>query len=156
MRRSDRQVTDTQGIIAIIEKCKVMRLAMSADNMPYIVPLNFGYTFADNTFEFYFHCANEGKKLDILRANSNVCFEMDCEHKLTGSGSPCSYGYNYQSIIGSGKAEIVADTAQKKRLLQVLMKHQTGLDFQFDDTQANSVTVCKIICTDITAKARQI
>ena len=58
------------------------RIAMIDNAQAYIVPMNFGYDFQGETLSLYFHCANEGRKIDILRVSKDVCFEMDCAHKL--------------------------------------------------------------------------
>ena len=39
MRRKDREITDDNKIVEIIDKCKVMRIAMSVNDEPYIVPV---------------------------------------------------------------------------------------------------------------------
>lgn len=154
MRRNDRAITDVVEILSILNDCKVLRLAMVDENVPYIVPLNFGYTYENSVLEFYFHCANEGKKLDIIRNNPNVCFEMDCSHELTTAPQACGYGYNFRSVIGNGRAEIVDDINEKKLALSKLMKHQSGKDFEFSDSEANTVTVFKVVTGSFTAKAR--
>ena len=58
MRRKDREITDKQAIYDIIKKCDVCRIAFFDETFPYIVPLNFGVTFENDTFSFYFHGAN--------------------------------------------------------------------------------------------------
>lgn len=157
MRRNDREISDFADIIAIIEQCKVMRLAMSDENMPYVVPLNFGY-FADEDgkIEFCFHCANVGKKLDILRKNPSVCLEMDCEHQLTTGEIACHYGYNFKSVIAAGTVHIVEEADEKRRCLEALMKHQTGKDFTITEEQTTWVTVGIVSVSEITGKERNI
>lgn len=154
MRRKDREITNIESIINIIESCKVFRVAMSVQDMPYIVPLNFGYSYKNDIFEFYFHSAMEGKKLDIIKINPLVCFEMDCNHELTRAELVCSYGYNYKSIIGNGKVQIVDNIEEKILYLKNLMKHQTGNEFEFTNQQVTNVAVCKITVTEISAKKR--
>lgn len=156
MIRKDREIVDPNLICKIIDNCKVFRLGLSVENIPYIVPLNFGYVYKENNFEFCFHCANKGKKLDMIQKNKNVCFEMDCDHELTPEELACDYGYNFQSVMGTGLVEIVEDKDSKKDLLSVLMKHQTNKFFTFTDEQVSSVTVCKIKVSSITAKKRQV
>jgi len=73
MKRSEREIKDRKEIEAIIERADVCRLGLSDDNMPYIIPMNFGYK--DN--RLYFHCAKKGKKIDIIKRNNSTCFEMD-------------------------------------------------------------------------------
>ncbi|HAH61874.1 MAG TPA: hypothetical protein DCL73_07230 [Treponema sp.] len=154
MRRTDREITDGATIRAILDSCKVFRLAMSAENVPYVVPLNYGYVFENGKYTVYFHCAQEGKKLDILRANNTVCFEMDTDHELTTAESACGYGYNYSSIIGNGIVKILDDAEDKKNGLKILMKHQTGKDFDFTDEQVAHVAVCRIDAAELTGKQR--
>lgn len=66
MRRKDREITDFNEIMNIINKCDVCRLALFDEDYPYIVPLNFGVDKEDDQLYLYFHCANQGKKLDLL------------------------------------------------------------------------------------------
>lgn len=156
MRRQDREIKDIKNICDIIDQCKVFRVATSVDDIPYIIPLNFGYTYNKEIFEFYFHCANEGKKLEMFKKNNRICFEMDLNHKLTVSETACGYGYNYTSIIGTGYVELVADLDDKIKILSHLMKHQTAKDFTFTKEQASAVTVCKINVLEISAKERML
>lgn len=76
MRRSDREITDLGEILSIINDCKVIHLAMVDDGEPYLLPLNFGYACEGGAFSFFCHSAREGRKLDILRKNPTVAFEM--------------------------------------------------------------------------------
>lgn len=156
MRRKDREITDIKRIIEIIDNCKVFRVAMVDEGMPYVVPLNFGYDYKDGSFEFYFHCAGEGRKLDIISKSSRVCFEMDCNHELTKAYDACGYSYNFSSVIGEGNAVIVENIEEKKRMLTVFMKHQTGKNFIFSDNEARSVTMCKIKVSGLCAKERKV
>ena len=90
MRRSDREITDLDEILSIINDCKVIHLAMVDDGEPYLLPLNFGYTCEGGAFSFFCHSAREGRKLDILRKNPTVAFEMDCRGGSTSTMSPAS------------------------------------------------------------------
>ena len=60
MRRKDREITDFNEILAIMEKCDVCRIALNDDGFPYVVPLNFGMDVRDGQVYLYFHCAMEG------------------------------------------------------------------------------------------------
>lgn len=82
MRRSDREIKDFDEIIEVINKCDVCRLAINDGDYPYIVPMNFGLNIEDGKVVLYFHCASEGKKLELLRKNNKVAFEMDCGHEF--------------------------------------------------------------------------
>ena len=74
MRRKDREVTNIIEILQIIEKAKVLHLALFDADYPYIVPLHYGYEYKEGILIFYMHCAKEGHKLDI-----QCCFrEKNC------------------------------------------------------------------------------
>ena len=68
MRRRDREITDRNEIIRLIDVSKVCRLGLSDDGMPYIVPMLYGYAEEDGQIVFYFHGARKGRKMDIIAA----------------------------------------------------------------------------------------
>ena len=118
----------------------------------YIVPLNFGYQYENGCLTLYFHSAKSGRKINALEKNSAVAFEMDCGHRLMEADEPCRYSYSFASVIGNGTASLVWDGEEKKRALSLLMKHQTGRDFVFDNRMADAVTVFKISVSTFSAK----
>ncbi|MDR3248277.1 MAG: pyridoxamine 5'-phosphate oxidase family protein [Treponema sp.] len=158
MRRSDREVTDIDEKLGIISRCKVCRLAMIDQTVepsePYIVPLNFGYEYADGVLFLYFHGAGEGRKVNILSIGGRVCFEMDGAHKLIVGPQDCSYSFAYESVIGKGPVEFIDDPAGKARGLALLMRHQTGEDreFSFDDAALSKTTVFRVRAEEWSAK----
>ena len=81
MRRQDRELTDPADLLYVLEKADVCHLALSDNNVPYLVTMNFGLKHDQNLI-LYFHCAREGKKIDILKRNSLVCFGADIDHEL--------------------------------------------------------------------------
>ena len=95
MRRKDREITGRENIEPILQACKVCRVAMTGtDGWPYVIPMNFGYTWDEDGLTLYFHGGVKGKKIDSLRADPRVCFELDCEEGLTGEGDlACRYSY---------------------------------------------------------------
>ena len=127
MRRKDREVNEINELLPIIDQCKTCRIAMQDNAGIYIVPLNFGYIYENNQLVLYFHSAKEGRKIYTLKENSNVCFEMDCEHRLITGDTACKYSYSFKSIIGNGTAVFIDDAEEKKSALSILMKHQTGI-----------------------------
>lgn len=152
MRRKDREITEISKMLKVLDKCMVCRVAMQDNDGLYIVPLNFGYSFENNELVLYFHSAKEGRKISALMENNNVSFEMDCEHSLITAETACGYGYSFKSIIGNGKAEFIEEAEDKKKALSILMKHQTGQDFTFDEKMASTVAVFKITAHSFTGK----
>jgi len=147
------EITDTADILAVIERCDVFRLALALDNHPYIVPMNFGYEYTDGRLTLYCHCAKEGKKLDIIRANPNVCFEMDSNHKLITGKNACDYTMNYESVIGFGQVSLCDDISAKEHALHLLMqKYSPDKHFSFTRMQLDSVVVLKLLVDSFTGK----
>ena len=153
MRRSDREVKDKSEIIEIIKKCGVCRLAFSDSNIPYIVPMNFGFEYTYETLTLYFHGAKEGKKHDIISKNPIVCFEMDCSHKLIKAEEACDYTMEYESVIGIGRIKYCTENTEKLHALKHLMSQYTKTgDFTFPDHVLDSVTIFKLEVSEFTGK----
>lgn len=154
MRRSDRQVTDPGQITEMLQSCMVMRVALQDGEGLYIVPVNYGFEHRDGRLVLYFHGAYEGRKAEALRRPIPVVFEMDGGMELVEAQQACAYGCRYFSVMGNGTARTVTDVAEKKRGLAILMKHQTGRDFEFTDVMAQSTAVFAIDVDGLSAKRR--
>jgi len=154
MTRRERQVVDIDEITKILDKSKVLHLGMVDGDEPYIVPMNYGYTMEDGKLTLYLHGAKRGRKLDLIRANPKVFFEMCCDIVPFEGDVACRYGITYASLMGRGIAEIVEDVEEKKFALSALMKTQTGKDFEFEDKMTTIVSIIKITALEYTAKHR--
>ncbi len=152
--KREREVTDMEEIISILDKAKVLHLGLVDGDEPYVVPMNYGYTMEDGKMTVYLHGALQGRKLDVMRVNPKVFFELDCDIVPFEGKTACNYGITYASVMGRGKAVIVEDTEEKIKGLQVLMKTQTGRDFDITDKMAGIVSVIRIDVSDFTAKKR--
>ena len=154
LTKRERQVTDPEQILHILDTAKVLHLGLAVDSEPYVVPMNYGYTMEDGRLTLYLHSAVKGRKLDMIRKNPNVFFEMDCDRMPFEGRVPCQYGLVYSSIMGRGTATLVEDVEEKKRAMTILMKTQTGKDFSFEDRLVSIVTVIRIDAAEYTAKHR--
>ena len=156
MTKRERQITEPRQIQSILDTAKVLHLGLAVDNEPYVVPMNYGYTMEDGKLIIYLHSALQGKKLDMIRANPRVFFEMDCDLAPFEGKVACQYGLAYSSIMGRGTARIVEDVEEKKQAMSILMKTQTGKDFTFEDRLVSIVAVIRIDVAEYTAKHRPI
>ena len=154
MTKRERQVTDPQQIKEILDTAQVVHLGLCVNNEPYVVPMNYGYTMEEGKLTLYLHSAVRGKKLDMIRSNPKVFFEMDCDRKPFEGNLPCQYGLSYSSLMGRGTASIVEDVEEKKKAMSILMKTQTDKDFSFEDRLVSIVTVIRIDVAEYTAKHR--
>lgn len=152
MRRKDKEITNKTEIETIIKKAPVCRIAICDNGIPYVVPVCFGY----DGNRLYFHSAHEGWKIDILKRNNNVCFEMDIDHNLVKSGNPCSWSMEYSSVIGSGKAFFVEDPEEKRKALGIIVEHYSGKSYGFSDEAVSDVTVIKIEIEKISGKKSRV
>jgi nitroimidazol reductase NimA-like FMN-containing flavoprotein (pyridoxamine 5'-phosphate oxidase superfamily) len=154
MRRKDREVSNIDEIKSIIEKCKVCHLAMVDKGSPYVIPLNFGYSVDENLLTLFFHSAKTGRKIEILKANNTVCFEMVCEGKLGHIENPCNSGYFFESVHGFGQVEFIENVNEKCEALTLIVKHQTNQNFVFTEGQVNSVCIYKVSTKDFIGKKK--
>lgn len=118
MRRLDKKITDQQILDEILNKSRVVRLAFSIDDIPHIVPVNFGY----DENKLYIHSATEGNKIEMISKNNLVCFEMELHDEIIEAKKSCGWTTKYRSIIGWGKMEIVRDRPGKVKGLDIIMK----------------------------------
>ena len=154
MTKRERQITDENQIKAILDTAGVLHLGLSVNDEPYVVPMNYSYTMENGKLVLYLHSALRGKKLDMLRANPRVFFEMDCDRVPFEGKLPCQYGLAYSSVMGRGTARIVEDVEEKKQAMTILMKTQTQKDFTFEDRLVSIVAVIRIDVAEYTAKHR--
>ena len=153
MRRKDREITDPSQIIDILQKADVCRIAMCDANVPYVVTMNFGL--GTNGFSpLYFHSASEGKKIDILRRNNLVCFQVDVEHEFFLHSVSCGCSMRYRSVVGTGKMTFVTDLPEKLAALQAIMTHYTNKsEHVFKDELVERTTILRLDVEEISAKA---
>lgn len=154
MRRHDREL-DFSAVISLLDRCRIVRIAMIDGAEPYIVPLNYGYECSNSKITLYCHSAKEGRKLDVMRNAPLVGFEMDTDYQLQTHDVACKFSNLFSSIIGTGRVEFLAGEA-KKHGLSVLMKHLSGRDFAFTDQELSSVEMFAIHVESISGKAKTI
>ena len=148
MRRSEREIKDLEGIEAIIRKASVCRLGLAADNRPYVVPLCFGYR--DRTV--YVHSAPEGRKVELVRKNPQVCVEFDVDQEVLPAREPCAWGLRYRSVIAFGKASVVEDLAEKRRAFDLIMEHYGGAPSVYPERTVEHILIIKIELEQMTGK----
>ena len=156
MTKREFQITDQTEIRRILGAAKVLHLGMAVNNEPYVVPMNYGHTLEDGKLVLYLHSAVRGRKLDMLRQNPNVFFELNTDLEPFEGKVPCQYGLAYSSVMGRGVATIVEDVEEKKQAMTLLMKTQTGKDFSFEDRLVSIVAVVRIDVTEYSAKHRPV
>ena len=149
MRLKEREISCSDELEDILRRGTVCRLGLCRDNVPYVVPMCYGYS--DGCL--YFHSAGEGLKLDYIRSNRQVCFEIETDVSVKQAEDACRWGMNYRSVIGYGNLEELSGTAGKLEAMNVLMKHYSGTDnWSIPEQLIDNVLILKLRITEITGK----
>jgi uncharacterized protein len=151
MRRKEKEIIDAAEIDRVIMEAEVCRLGFASGGEPYIVPMNFGYDHGNR--RLYFHSAKEGRKIDALRLESRVCFEIDTRHAVVAAESACAWSARFVSIIGWGRIAFVEDREEKIRGLDCIMSHYSGKSgWSFEDRALERVFVLRLEIEKMTGK----
>ena len=148
MRRKEQEITDKSAIESIMKNARVCRLAMINGNKPYIVPLCFGYQ--HNIL--YFHGDLKGLKIDLIRANPNVCFEFDELIETIESDNACDFYMKYKSVVGTGKATLVEELDKKRQALDIIKSQYSDRQFQYPENMVKATAVIKVEIDSMTGR----
>ena len=149
MRKTNQEITDKSVIEEILSKSEICRIAMIDNDLPYILPFNYGYK--DNCI--YIHSAPEGKKIDLLKKKNTVCFEIEQIAKIIKHNKACKWATTYRSVVGYGDVEIITDYDKKKQGLEIIMTHYGAPDnLEFELKQVESIVILKITISKVTGK----
>ncbi|MDR2055387.1 MAG: pyridoxamine 5'-phosphate oxidase family protein [Desulfovibrio sp.] len=110
MRRKEREMRDPAFMHGVLADARQMCLAFNADGAPYIVAVN--HVFYKSAL--WFHCAAEGRKLDLLRADPRLGFFAAVDIAQDGTTT------RYRSVCGTGRAEIINDAGLKLDILKAV------------------------------------
>lgn len=113
MRRAHREISDPDAIRTLIDACQTVRIDVTDDHGPFVVPMSFGYTWDEEGWQkmrdgsadhpvplrLYLHSAADGRKTHCFAASPRVAIEMDCELGVIAGSYACAYSYSYQSLI---------------------------------------------------------
>jgi len=148
MRRNDREITDPESLDKILKESSICRVALFDDEFPYVVPMNYGYK--DQTI--YFHCATEGRKLDLIRKNNKVGFEVEHSSRVVAHEIACGWTTKYCSVIGTGTMEILDQFEDKVQGLNAIMEQHGRFDNAYDENLLKRVMVLKLSINSLTGK----
>ena len=149
MRKKDKEIKEKHAIESIIKRATICRVGLCGNDVPYVVPLNFGYR--DNCL--YFHSGKEGKKIDMMRKNNTICFEIDVDTELMQAENPCKWSMKYYSVIGFGRAFLLEDPEEKRQALNIIMEHYAGKSsHEYPEEPLDSVAIIKVEIESMTGK----
>jgi len=143
-------IKNREQIDQIIRACKTCWLAMSVNDIPYVLPLNF----ALDGNSVILHSAQNGRMWETLKKNPNVCINWTLGEDLTWQDVKvgCSYRVKSKSVLVDGKVEFVDDFDEKTRCMQLLMAQYSDREFKFSKPAIENVGIIKVVIVKISAK----
>jgi len=149
MRRTDREIVSREEMDEIIRGSQVCRIALALDNLPYIVPVSFGY----DGKSIYLHTAKEGKKIIYIKNNNNVCFEFEGNVKLIKDPiNACKWTFSYESVIGFGNIYELESLKHRENGMNIIMSQYSEKEWKIGENKLDNIRVWKIEINSITGK----
>ena len=157
MRRKDREITDFNKIIEIIDECDIIRLGLADGNFPYIVPLNFAYTVENEQICFYIHGAMAGRKYELLTKNPYCSFEMDIPLEMDCMVEEKDVTMRYKSVMGKCKVEFLDGEDRQSAIDNIIMaRYEATKNFDYNREVVKRTAVGKLTVLELSAKANPI
>lgn len=148
----NRKLTLQADIEAIIQKCEACTLSMvDTEGQPYAVPMNFGY----KNQQLFLHSGPEGKKIELLKKNPQVCITFSTDHLLRYQNTEvaCSYSMKYRSVMILGEIQFLEDITEKQAALDIIMGHYTNNAFKYSEPALQNVCVMQVKINEINGRA---
>ena len=143
-----RKITDIEEIEGIINKAIVCHLGLVDGDEPYVVPVCFGY----ERNVLYFHGNLKGRKIELIKKNNKICFEMETDVEVKRAEEACRWGIKYMSVIGVGRAYIVEKEDEKSHALDLITKRCAGDALSFPKSELDKTLVMRVDIESITGK----
>lgn len=152
MRRSDKAVTEAAAIEKILCAGTTCQLAFSAEPVPYLVTLNYGY----HDGNLYFHAAREGRKIELIRKHGQAAFTVALDLGLIKGEKACDWSVRFQSVVGHGPISLFESPEEKRQALDLFMAHYSGDDFSYPDKMIQATAVFKLEISSMTVKQSRV
>ena len=157
MRRKDREVTDFETILGIIEECNIIRLGLADGDFPYIVPLNFAYTVSGKQIDFYVHGAMAGRKYELMNKNGKCSFEMDIPLEMDCIPEKKDVTMRYKCVMGTADITFLEGEEKQNAMDTIIMnRYKETRNFDYNRGMVAVTAVAKLAVIDMTAKVNPI
>jgi uncharacterized protein len=148
MRRKNREITDRAEIDAILHSANLMRIALVDGDTSFLVPVFYAF---DGT-AIYFHSAKAGTKIDIMKRNNKVCFEISIDHGVIKNDVACDFEAKHRTIIGFGKVVFIGDESEKIKALDLIVAQFSEKKFEYPKANLGQTVVIRIDIESIKGK----
>ncbi len=119
MRRADREIIDPAVLEGILADARILFLALHDQPAPYVLPVCYGYQ--EGTI--YVHSVPAGTKIDLVLRDPMVGFSASTEMVVVPGKTACDFSCRARSVVGTGRAAIIADEEERRRGLELIMRH---------------------------------
>lgn len=155
MRRSDREIKDTQALLDMLNRAQVMHLGLTGAGQAYVVPLHFGWEEIQGQLYLYFHSASEGKKISLIKENPACFVCVTGETRYIRGEEACDWSATFESLMMQGRAVILQDEKDKAKGLDAIMRH-AGFMGQpvYEEKAIQKTCVCRIEVLSISGKSK--
>ena len=154
MRRKDREVTDFNTMIKIIDECDIIRIGLADGDFPYIVPLNFAYTVDEKQqICFYIHGAMAGRKYQLMQKNQKCSFELDIPLEMDCIYEKKDVTMRYKSVMGTAQIEFLEDQEKQSAIDDIIMnRYDETRNFEYNKNAVSRTAVARLRVLSWTAK----
>ncbi len=154
MRRKDREVTDSEKILEIVDECEIVRLGLADGDVPYIVPVNFAWRMEEGRLALYIHGAKAGRKYELMRKNGRCSFEMDVPVALECIPERGDVTMRYKCVMGTADINFLEGEEKQYALDQIIMaRHEETKNFPYQKSLVKATAVARLRVTELSAKA---
>lgn len=157
MRRKDREVTDFDTMLKIVNECNILRIGLTDGEFPYIVPLNFAYTVENQQMRFYIHGAMAGRKCELMQKNQKCSFEMDIPLELDCIYDKKDVTMRYKSVMGTASVRFLDGEEKQSAIDDIIMnRYEETRNFDYNREVVKRTAVAELTVLDWTAKINPI
>ena len=143
-------IENRHDIDEILKSCKICYVAVSLNDVPYNLPMNFAL---DNDVVLL-HSGQSGRMWETLKKNPKVCINWTTGDELAWQDVRvgCSYRMISKSVVVEGTIEFVEEYEEKERCLHVLMAQYSDRAFKFNPPAVKNVGIMKVRIDKISAR----
>lgn len=158
MRRKDREITDFNIMISIIDECDIIRIGLADGEFPYIVPVNFAYTVDENQqIKFYIHGAMAGRKYELMQKNQKCSFELDIPLEMDCIYEKKDVTMRYKSVMGTAEIRFLNGEEKQSAIDNIIMnRYDETRNFEYNKSVVRRTAIAELTVLSWTAKINPI
>jgi nitroimidazol reductase NimA-like FMN-containing flavoprotein (pyridoxamine 5'-phosphate oxidase superfamily) len=151
IRRKEKEIKDRGDILRILKDAKYVTVAMTDVDGPYLVTLTHAYHEGKNAI--YFHCAHDGRKVDILKRDNRVWGQALIDKGYVQG----SCDHLYETAQFKGRVTFVTDPEEKRLALETMIRKneeapEPVIKDQVDEESVGHVNIGRIDIEYISGK----